>query len=237
MPYGTRRAPTTESILPPLEIREKTAERRAWLAAKLEEVTAEGRIAKIVGTGSYQALSIKLGAPRATKTMLVGLCQCCGRQIGATTGAIAHHGYTRQDGWQTRSCAGARYLPLEESTGRAEELARVLTLEIERLEAHLVTLPTAERISATVRFGRGYRAQPRFVTVDRANAEESLREAAAIHDVRRLGAFEFMRQSAEAQAKAEVRGMRGAVTELLERIEKHRAGAFVGTTREVEVPA
>jgi hypothetical protein len=45
-------------------------------------------------------------------------CQICGRAIMATTGVIAHHGYTRPNrgsGWQTASCMGARALPYEVS--------------------------------------------------------------------------------------------------------------------------
>jgi hypothetical protein len=41
-------------------------------------------------------------------------CQICGRAIKAKTGLIAHHGYRRpHQGWQTRSCFGARYRPYE----------------------------------------------------------------------------------------------------------------------------
>lgn len=43
-------------------------------------------------------------------------CQICGRPIKSASGLIAHHGYKRPgDGWQTRSCAGARHLPYEVS--------------------------------------------------------------------------------------------------------------------------
>ena len=41
-------------------------------------------------------------------------CQICGRAIRAGNGLIAHHGYTRPgNGWQTKSCFGARYRPYE----------------------------------------------------------------------------------------------------------------------------
>jgi hypothetical protein len=40
-------------------------------------------------------------------------CQCCGRKYLARTGTMAHHGYTRQGGWQTASCSGAKQLPFE----------------------------------------------------------------------------------------------------------------------------
>lgn len=46
-------------------------------------------------------------------------CQICGRIIKAKNGIIAHHGYKRPGGgWQTASCAGARFLPYEVSCDR-----------------------------------------------------------------------------------------------------------------------
>jgi len=50
-------------------------------------------------------------------------CQCCGRQIFAQTGTIAHHGYERPGyGWQTASCMGAKYLPFEVDRARLADL-------------------------------------------------------------------------------------------------------------------
>ena len=44
----------------------------------------------------------------------LGTCQICLRQIGVTTGTIAHHGYQRpHQGWQTASCMGAKFRSLE----------------------------------------------------------------------------------------------------------------------------
>lgn len=52
----------------------------------------------------------------------INTCQICGRNIKAKNGRIAHHGYTRPDlGWQTKSCFGARRLPLEESCDAIED--------------------------------------------------------------------------------------------------------------------
>lgn len=43
-------------------------------------------------------------------------CQICARDIKATTGVIAHHGYQRPgNGYQSSSCLGARQLPYEVS--------------------------------------------------------------------------------------------------------------------------
>lgn len=48
-------------------------------------------------------------------------CQICGRPILANTGLIAHHGYQRPgDGYQTKSCMGAKYLPYEVSCNRIQ---------------------------------------------------------------------------------------------------------------------
>jgi hypothetical protein len=50
-------------------------------------------------------------------------CQICGRAIHAAAGLIAHHGYERPgDGFQTDSCAGARYEPYEISRDRIREV-------------------------------------------------------------------------------------------------------------------
>jgi hypothetical protein len=47
-------------------------------------------------------------------TKITTTCQVCGRAIKANTGLIAHHGYERPgQGWQTRSCFGARFRPYE----------------------------------------------------------------------------------------------------------------------------
>lgn len=50
-------------------------------------------------------------------------CQICARAIKAKRGIIAHHGYLRPGhGWQTSSCLGARYAPLEVSRDRIKEV-------------------------------------------------------------------------------------------------------------------
>lgn len=59
-------------------------------------------------------------------------CQICARPILANTGLIAHHGYQRPGGgWQTKSCAGARHLPYEESCD-------MLPPTIEAIKAYII---------------------------------------------------------------------------------------------------
>lgn len=75
-------------------------------------------------------------------------CQVCGREIKATTGVIAHHGYKRPQGWgwQTASCMGARHLPYEESCEVLKEAITEVERYIaanERVLAELVATPPA----------------------------------------------------------------------------------------------
>lgn len=61
-------------------------------------------------------------------------CQCCGRDIQSNTGTVAHHGYQRPgDGYQTASCMGAKYLPIEADYS-------VLVRYIDGLKAGLVSM-------------------------------------------------------------------------------------------------
>lgn len=65
---------------------------------------------------------------------IIRTCPCCFRAIAVRGGRMAHHGYERPgDGWQTASCPGIRFKPLERSkeglewitTATKEELATV----------------------------------------------------------------------------------------------------------------
>jgi hypothetical protein len=58
-------------------------------------------------------------------------CQICGRGILANAGTIAHHGYQRPGlGWQTGSCWGAKYPPLQASRDRLGEIITDLVMMI-----------------------------------------------------------------------------------------------------------
>lgn len=66
-------------------------------------------------------------------------CQICGREIKASTGKIAHHGYRRPAPYyQTASCFGARHLPYEVSRD-------ALPLAIDYGKATLVRVEEARR--------------------------------------------------------------------------------------------
>ena len=68
-------------------------------------------------------------------------CQICAREIKANTGVIAHHGYRRPGGgWQTASCAGARFLPYEKACDRLPPTIFAIQAFIARRTAELATM-------------------------------------------------------------------------------------------------
>lgn len=75
-------------------------------------------------------------------------CQICGRPILANTGLIAHHGYQRPgDGYQTKSCMGAKYLPYEASCNRIQYAIDATNSYMTGVEARLaewIATPPAE---------------------------------------------------------------------------------------------
>lgn len=65
---------------------------------------------------------------------VVKTCPCCFRQIAVVGGTMAHHGYERPGhGWQTASCAGIRFKPLEVSN---EGLVWLISVYQERLSTN-----------------------------------------------------------------------------------------------------
>lgn len=81
-------------------------------------------------------------------------CQICEREIKATKGLIAHHGYKRPGGgYQTGSCSGARYLPYEISRDVIpEEILRISNYiehtnkRLEKVKAGEVPVPDGYKI-------------------------------------------------------------------------------------------
>lgn len=60
-------------------------------------------------------------------TETIFTCQICGRLIKAKNGIIAHHGYQRPgDGYQTRSCFGARHVPYEVGHNALDEYKKLI---------------------------------------------------------------------------------------------------------------
>ncbi len=72
-------------------------------------------------------------------------CQICGRPIKAKNGIIAHHGYTRPQGWggQTASCHGARHRPYEVAHDAIDRVIVLVTEWLAEAEANLAEWNTS----------------------------------------------------------------------------------------------
>jgi hypothetical protein len=81
-------------------------------------------------------------------TEVFGTCQICLRSIGTKTGHIAHHGYKRPGhGWQTSSCFGAKWRPLEVACDAIPRAIEGLILHSGRqavMQTEMITNPPAE---------------------------------------------------------------------------------------------
>lgn len=68
----------------------------------------------------------------ANPNKIIKTCPCCFRMIAVVRGTMAHHGYERPGtGWQTASCPGIRFKPLEVSS---EGLVWIIGVVRDRLE-------------------------------------------------------------------------------------------------------
>ncbi len=106
-------------------------------------------------------------------------CQCCGRDIQANTGVIAHHGYQRPAGWQQQigSCMGSRFLPYEAARERLGDLLGYIKADLDRATARAAGIE-AETIPLHFEYSTRERGDriPRYVEVTRADFED-VREA------------------------------------------------------------
>ena len=111
-----------------------------------------------------------IAAEKARKQASAMTCQCCGRQIFAQRGKIAHHGYERPGyGWQTASCMGALYMPFEVDRARLADLIVSLrhaiddTKEsIKSIKAEKVKLPFSVETACEPYFEGTYGRRQKF---------------------------------------------------------------------------
>ncbi|WP_146039618.1 MULTISPECIES: hypothetical protein [unclassified Variovorax] len=83
-------------------------------------------------------------------------CGCCQRPIavmgGEPTGRMAHHGYTRPGhGWQTASCPGTKFMPLETTDDGPRYMLSMRVDQLRREEAVLARCPELTELSVLVR--------------------------------------------------------------------------------------
>ena len=137
MTTKTKRTPLP-ALRPPMEIRDNTKARRAWLAEQLASLPKgiEGRITQ---QGSYQQLSRWTVTEVTARLRHRGTCQICGGSQ-VHDGGIALHGYRRPKwGYVIGRCEGTHLLPAElditHTTRQIEQLERTISELRSEMEA------------------------------------------------------------------------------------------------------
>lgn len=69
-----------------------------------------------------------------SRTQLRGNCQCCGRDQAATSGRIAQHGYTVENGWFQGVCSGHQFPPLQLDRSQTDRMVEEVLKEAAALE-------------------------------------------------------------------------------------------------------
>lgn len=90
-------------------------------------------------------------------------CGCCFREIavvgGVPTGRMAHHGYERPgDGFQTASCPGTMFMPLETTDDGPRHMAGAMRRLLAATEASLARAPALTSLTISV-YERGQRVR------------------------------------------------------------------------------
>lgn len=93
--------------------------------------------------------------PPANPDQLRLTCGCCFREIavvgGAPTGLMAHHGYERPgEGFQTASCPGIKFMPLQTTDDGPRYMAGAMRRALVATEAALTRAPSLQTLSITV---------------------------------------------------------------------------------------
>lgn len=226
--------PKTEMFVPPAEILENTKARRAWCAAKLAELQAQGRDARITGVGTYQHVSAKLvKESKGTREQTRGLCQGCGREWALKNGVITHHGYKRPGGgWQTSSCSGARYAPLSKSCDRTEHLIGHFMTRIEQLRRDIERASSRSSLPYEKPVGYGRREHMQ-VTPENVLEHVSPRFFGGFRQP--ATAWDFVVECYRTAARRELTELVSYKVFLETIVTNYRAGVYKDSTRTVEI--
>lgn len=166
-------------IMPPREIRDNTKARRQWLADKVAEINAQpNRIAKIVGNGSYQEVSVSEITQVEGRLRHRGACQFCGNSQVVDSKVLVLHGYKRPgDGYVYGRCPGAGLKPLNSSKVHTENWLAEYVMAVEtatkRLaDAEVAKTATYQAFNSSSESLTAYAIKPKFRSWWRHTNEE-----------------------------------------------------------------
>lgn len=96
------------------------------------------------------------------KTQLRGYCQLCGReQAISKRGAMAHHGYTVENGYFQGPCSGHRFAPIQRSRAQADMIVASVRLQVADLRARIAGLK-AGTVKPDTAWDYGHKAEIPF---------------------------------------------------------------------------
>lgn len=144
-------------------------------------------------TKAAKAEARRLAELESGKTVMT--CPCCLRGIAIRPDhRMHHHGYERPGlGYQTASCMGIGYLPLEESVEGAQVVAAHLAKRETNLELAIKTAPKLRTLLVRRSFpkvgGKSWQSETKVVQIDRTDAEWKQQYTSHVATLRReLGA-------------------------------------------------
>lgn len=106
-------------------------------------------------------------------------CPCCFREVAVVSGLMAHHGYKRPGyGYQTQSCMGVHYAPLERSDEGLRAVIAMCQRTVAKLGDDLAGLNAATSLTIPGRNGRSEQTVERGTP---AFSRENERRAHAIN--------------------------------------------------------
>lgn len=116
-----------------------------------------------------------------------GTCPCCERSIAVVGGVMAKHGYTRPGiGWQTASCLGERFQPIERSPEGAQALAGMLAVQNDGIRGEI------ENINAAIKRAKAEAARAHRVTRWEMERNIARNEAAISRLLDRVAGWKLM---------------------------------------------
>ncbi len=190
---GTKEKRTKiDSLRPPREIVSNTKARRAWLATELAKVQATpNRDGKIVGTGSYQEVSVYEVIQVAGRLRHRGICQFCGHSQVVENGELVLHGYKRPgDGATIGRCPAAGHKPLNVEKSLTEQWSAQADADLAKATQRMIDATAAERAAMDAKYGaegnsekdaQSFRPQPPRVNRNERLWTESDKDAVARH--------------------------------------------------------
>lgn len=127
------------------------------LRAFVEEVLPLAEAAESLKRKAVKGRLPSARPPSQNPDKVIKQCPCCYRDIAVSeAGKMVHHGYQRPgDGFQTPSCWGINYVPLQESTEGLEFVVQWRTERLDQEKAYRERLETATEVSVLI----GFRAE------------------------------------------------------------------------------